>query len=98
VRQKQPKVYRQWQEQPECICPPEGEMLGAARERVQAALTKLVKKHKTGVIGIVVPEPLASVVKCFLGCGELGNLWKASAECEDFEVIEVGPQSLVHSR
>ena len=27
VRHKQPKVYRQWQEQPENVCPPEGEML-----------------------------------------------------------------------
>ena len=25
VKRKQPKVYRQWQEQPEIICPPEGE-------------------------------------------------------------------------
>ena len=33
VRRKQPKVYRQWQEQPENICPPEGEMLSAADER-----------------------------------------------------------------
>ncbi len=26
VRVKQPKVYRQWQEHPETVCPPEGEM------------------------------------------------------------------------
>ena len=37
VRHKQPKVYRQWQEQPENICPPEGEMLDEAEERVRAA-------------------------------------------------------------
>ena len=35
VRHKQPKVYRQWQEQPENVCPPEGEMLGEADERVR---------------------------------------------------------------
>ena len=31
VRHKQPKVYRQWQEQPENVCPPEGEMLERGR-------------------------------------------------------------------
>src|SRR5688572_10473919 len=25
VRLKQPTVYRQWQEQPDCVCPPDGE-------------------------------------------------------------------------
>ena len=35
VRHKQPKVYRQWQEQPENVCPPEGEMLSQADERVR---------------------------------------------------------------
>ena len=48
VQHKQPKVYRQWLEQPENVCPPEGEMLGEAEERVRAAMTKLLKKHKEG--------------------------------------------------
>ena len=40
VRRKQPKVYRQWQEQPETVCPPEGEMLPQAAQRVRTALSK----------------------------------------------------------
>ena len=62
VKTKQPKVYRQWQEQPETVCPPQGETLCTAKQRVQAALAKLLKKHKAdGLVAIVVPEPLASV-------------------------------------
>ena len=98
VRLKQPKVYRQWQEQPDLICPPEGEMVSSARARVQAAMTRLLKKHKSGTIGVIVPQPLASLVRCFLGCGGLGNLWKAGTEGQGWEVIEVGPQTLVPSR
>ena len=64
VKRKQPKVFRQWQEQPEIVCPPEGEMLSEAHERVQAALTKMLKKHKEGTIALVIPEPLASLVQC----------------------------------
>ena len=97
VRLKQPKVYRQWQEQPEVVCPPEGEMLSQAAERVEQALTRLLKRHKEGVIGLVVPEPLASVVRCFLGCGELGDLWKAPGEHGHWEVLSVEPETLVPS-
>ena len=78
VKRKQPKVFRQWQEQPEIICPPEGEMLSEAQERVQAALLKVLKKHKQGTIALVVPEPLASVVHGYLAQSEIGDLWTRS--------------------
>ena len=89
VRQKQPTVYRQWQEQPETLCPPEGETIDHARDRVAGALTKVLKKHKDGVIGLVVPEPLASVVREFLGQEELGDLWQANCEHGCWSLIEL---------
>ncbi len=88
IRRKQPKVYRQWQEQPECVCPPEGETLADAQERVQAALARLFKKHKQGRVAVVVPEPLASLVRVQLGHCELGDLWRAGAERPRWELIE----------
>lgn len=98
VRHKQPKVYRQWQEQPENVCPPEGEMLSEAEERVRAAITKLLKRHKEGMIALVVPEPLASLVRRFFQHGELGNLWKKTNGHGRWEVLEVEPeQVLSHS-
>jgi probable phosphoglycerate mutase len=89
VKQKQPKVYRQWLEQPETMCPPEGETIDSARERVEGVLAKLLKKHAGGVIGLVVPEPLASVVREHLGDGELGDLWRATCEHGCWSVIVV---------
>lgn len=93
VKTKQPKVYRQWQEQPESVCPPEGEMLASARVRVQQALAKLTRKHKDGVIGLVVPEPLASVVRCVLRRDILADLWKPS-ECGSWETFIVPPAAV----
>jgi broad specificity phosphatase PhoE len=92
VKRKQPKVYRQWQEQPDSICPPEGEMLSQARDRVRAATHRLLKKHKRGVVGLVVPEPLASLVREQLEQGELGDLWRAGSEHGTWEVIDVEPR------
>ena len=95
VRHKQPKVYRQWQEQPENVCPPEGEMLSEADDRVRAALVKLLKRRKEGVIGLVVPEPLLSLARRFIAHGELGDLWKAPNGHGRFEVLEVAPEGVL---
>jgi len=89
VRRKQPKVYRQWQERPESVCPPEGEMVAEAEDRVRLTLNKLLKRHKDGVIALVVPEPLASLVRRCVKHGALGNLWKAASEHGQWELLEV---------
>lgn len=92
VRLKQPKVYRQWQEHPENTCPPEGEMLSEAAERVEAAMTKLLKRHSEGVIAVVAPEPLASLVRQFFSPGQLGDLWKAPEQHGRWETLVVNPE------
>lgn len=98
VRHKQPKAYRHWQEQPENVCPPNGEMLNEAEDRVRTAMTKLLKRHKEGVIGLVVPEPLASLVRRFMQQEKLGNLWKVTNGHGQWEVLEVEPgKVLAHS-
>jgi probable phosphoglycerate mutase len=89
VKQRQPKVYRMWQEQPETVCPPEGETLAAARLRVQKALKRLLRKHKRGVIGIVVCEPLASILRCCLKVSDLGDLWKSECDFGVWESIDI---------
>lgn len=94
VKQKQPKVYRQWQENPESVCPPGGEMLEAARDRIQTSLQKLIKKHKDGVIALVAPEPLASLIQSQLSGGDLGDLWQAECRCGGWESLEVEPNAL----
>ncbi len=90
VRTKQPKLYRRWQEEPESVCPPEGETIALARRRVAEAIAKLIKRHKNGVIGLVVPQPLASVVCNVLRRDELLDLW-GSGEAATWETIPVTP-------
>jgi broad specificity phosphatase PhoE len=97
VRRKQPKVYRQWQDKPEVICPPEGEMLVEAEGRVRTALTKLLKRHREGVIGLVVSEPLASLVRQFVVNSELGDLWKATNGHARWEILEAVSAGLAKS-
>ena len=97
VRKKHPKVYRQWEELAENVCPPEGETLGQAKERLTAALKKVLKKHDHGVIGLVLPRPLFELAVCLLGKGTLGQTWSVAAEHQGWDLMGAAPPSLVAS-
>lgn len=88
VRVNQPKVFRQLQDHPETVCPPGGEPLADAIDRVRSALERLVRKHKGGIVAIVVPEPLATIVRCTLSRCELGDLWKVECACGGWQLID----------
>jgi broad specificity phosphatase PhoE len=94
VRQTQPRVYRQLQERPETICPPNGEPLVEAEQRVRITFDKLIRKHPVGVVAIVVPEPLTSMIRSYLEDTDLGDLWKVECECGGWEMIQVEPEKL----
>lgn len=88
VRRHQPRVYRQGQDAPDSLCPPGGEAIHAARARVMKALHKITKKHRHGVVALVIPDPLASVVRSLLNGDELRDLWKAETDGGRWELIE----------
>ena len=74
VKTKQPKVYRQWQEQPETICPPQGETLGDGRGAAASGGRQADEEAQAeGLVAVVLPEPLASVLRHVLRHDELGR-------------------------
>lgn len=89
VRRCQPKVYRQFQEHPSDVCPPEGETVQEALERVAGLVAKLKRKHRGGRIGMLVPQPMAAVVRYALIGGSLGDLWQAELDFGNFDVLQV---------
>src|SRR6476620_11593370 len=89
ICEKQSKVSKQWQENAESVCPPEGEMLEEALEHVEDALDRICRKYSDGAVGIVVQEPLASVIRHRLLGNEYGDLWEAAAKQPATESIEV---------
>ena len=98
VKRKHPKVFRQWQEQPESVCPPEGETLSDAMLRIRVSVRKLLKRHRDGTIGLVVPEPLASLVRSYLQNTEVRDLWQAREKHGSWEIIEIESKSAVQTR
>jgi phosphoserine phosphatase len=95
VKTKQPKVYRQWQDQPETVCPPQGEPVHDAEERLQQAVAKLAKKYKSDVlVALVLPEPLASLLRHVLRHDDLGDLWTSRNGTAPWEIIEFAPAAI----
>ncbi|HEX5104519.1 MAG TPA: histidine phosphatase family protein [Pirellulaceae bacterium] len=92
VKTSQPKVFRQLQEHPETVCPPQGEPIGSAIERVREVLARLVRKHRGVTVALVVPEPLASLVRSLLCRCEMPDLWKAECEGGGWELIDISAQ------
>lgn len=89
VRRKHPRVFRQWEESPENICPPEGETLAEAYTRVDKALRSILHRHRGDTIGIVASEPLVSVIRCYLKQSNLGQIWQERSDHEKWELLEV---------
>ena len=94
VKSKQPKVYRQWQDHPETICPPEGETIATASERLKLAIAKLTKKHKSGTIALVLAQPLASVLRSLLRAEQLPCVCQSLCSSTPlWEPIDVGVEA-----
>jgi len=89
VKTSQPKVFRQLQDHPETVCPPQGEPVGTAIQRVRDALARLIRKHRSVTVALVVPEPIASLVRSLLCDSEMGDLWKAECEQGGWELIDI---------
>ena len=86
VRRKHPKVFKQWQESPEAICPPGGETLAEAVNRVRKALEKPLKKK--GHLAIVAADPLAAII-CAVVRGTTLEAIPAACEgvCGSWEIL-----------
>lgn len=67
IKRRNSKLFRQWIDDPQTICPPQGETVSSALERVKAAFKSLLRRHQEGeAFGLVVSEPLARLISCYL--------------------------------
>ncbi len=93
IKRRNNRLFRQWIDDPETICPPQGETVECARERIKSALKPLIRRHQAETIGLVVGEPLARLVACFLTCQPRVQLDEPPASA-CFETIEIAPPLL----
>ena len=92
IRRQQPRTFRQWQDDPWSVIPPEGELLEEARGRVELALEKIFKRHRTGRVAVVVPAPLDALVRWLVSGEPLGDLWQRDGQPAAVAMLPVAAQ------
>ena len=93
VKRKYPRVFRQWRESPESVCPPKGESVPDALERIRKGLGKPLKRK--AAFAVVASEPLATLIECVVSGNRpvLSNRLCGSECTPDIEILDSGERS-----
>lgn len=76
LRRKHPRVFKQWEESPCAICPPEGEMIESVMDRVRKGLKPVLKRAHQHNVVLIAPDPLRLVIRCHLSMSNLDQIWE----------------------
>lgn len=79
-KQKHPKVYKQWLEQPDGVTPPDGESLKTVRERLERALAKLVAGSKAQCTAVVLGELALGLTRLLREDRGMDAFWELTKE------------------
>ena len=74
LKRSSPKAYKSWRDDPASICPPEGEDLKEAQDRLREGFGKLSKKHGDRSIAVVLGPLAFAITRCIVESGDLGNV------------------------
>ncbi len=74
LKRSSPKAYKTWREDPASICPPEGEDLTAAYDRLRDGLGLLSKKHGDRTIALVLGPLAMAITRCIVESADLENV------------------------
>lgn len=93
VKRNHPRLYKQGIDSPEGVRPPEGESIQQARDRATKMLRKCLRKNRDGVIAMVVPDPMASIIESMISGEELHDLWASEIDNAGWKMVEPNGQS-----
>jgi len=71
LKENQPKLFRQWRENPELVHPPD-----EVRIRINRVIKQITRKHKAGTVMVVTAEPIAGMILCELEGSDLETRWQ----------------------
>jgi broad specificity phosphatase PhoE len=92
LRRKQPRLHRQWTENPWAVAPPNGELVEEACDRLESCLERVVRRHPAGRVALVLPRPLDRLAHWLLS-GELpGDLWAVGRPCPAVVTVPLAAQ------
>ena len=69
------KRYRQWEDDPLSLIPPEGEPIAEARARLFLAVSRLLKRSRAGEVAVVLHPIALGLLRCWLADRPPSHLW-----------------------
>ena len=75
IKKRYGRAYRQWHSDPASICPPQGESLVTAGERICETLQKIDRKNKDKTFVIIAAPIAAALIECILNHDSLDKFW-----------------------
>ncbi len=94
IKHRQPKVYRQWQDDPASAKPPGGETLEQAADRLKLALRDILKRHKDEAILLTLRPVALGLALCLLKRDSISSLWKNVSQPMVWASYEADSKSL----
>ena len=73
--ERYPKRYRQWQDDPLTLSPPEGEEIAEARARIFAALARVLRRSRSEEVAVVLHSLGLGLLRSWLADRPAGDLW-----------------------
>ena len=94
VRARFPTVFRQWEEQPLSVTPPDGEMLQQAIGRIKTALVKIIRRNKDHTIVLPLRPMALQIARGVLRLQSSCQIAEHLRERQAAETIEIDPEAI----
>lgn len=76
IKRRQPRLFKQWIEDPCSICPPGGETLQDASRRLCEAVAVIVRRYKNQAVLLVLRPIMLAIVRCRMEGKPPQDLWQ----------------------
>lgn len=76
IERRQPRIFRRWTDSPTTVCPPDGETVFDAQQRILKAVKSIVKKHKEESILLILRPVMLALLRCLLEHETPADLWE----------------------
>ena len=93
IRHRQPKLYREWADEPDNGCPPAGETFDEAAARLETAVESIRRRHKHGTVLLVLRPVMIALLRCRLDRLPRTRLWDLAAQADDVNAYTLNAQA-----
>ena len=74
LKRRDAKIFKRWYDDPASVCPPEGEDLVGAAERLGESLAEVIRKQGDRTVGVVLGPTAFAVMRCRIEAVELAKM------------------------